>query len=91
MILHVIEASVVGPTSLEVKFNDGVKRRVNLGPLLHGPVFEPLNDPSFFATVTVDPTLGTVVWPNDADLAPEALYDLPNEMDPPEQLHQKAG
>ena len=45
MILHIIEAYVVGPTSLVVTFNDGVKRRVNVRPLLHGPVFEPLNDP----------------------------------------------
>ena len=91
MILHIIEACVVGPTSLVVTFNDGVKRRVNVRPLLHGPVFEPLNDPSYFATVTVDSTLGTVVWPNDADLAPEALYELPNEMGPPEQLERQAG
>mgnify|MGYP001591181633 CR=1 FL=1 len=91
MILHVIEASVVGPTSLVVLFNDGVKRRVNVSPLLHGSVFEPLNDPIYFATVTVDSKLGTVVWPNDADLAPEALYELPNEMDIQEQLHRQAG
>jgi hypothetical protein len=40
-----------------------------------GPVFEPLRDEAFFAQVAVDPELGTVVWPNGADLAPDALHE----------------
>jgi Protein of unknown function (DUF2442) len=40
-----------------------------------GPVFEPLRDPAFFAKVRVDPELGTVVWLNGADLAPEVLHE----------------
>lgn len=48
-------------------------------PLLEGPIFEPLLDPSYFSRVMVDPVGGTVVWPNEADFAPEALYDLPDE------------
>jgi hypothetical protein len=41
---------------------------------LHGPVFEPLADPDFFAQVRVDNELGTVVWPNGADLDPLVLH-----------------
>lgn len=37
-------------------------------------VFEPLRDPAYFAQVTVDPELGTVVWPNGADLDPMVLH-----------------
>lgn len=77
MVLHVIEAEVCGPHSLDVRFNDGVRKMVDLSPLLTGPVFEPLKDPAYFARVVVDAQSGTVVWPNGADLAPEALYDLP--------------
>jgi hypothetical protein len=37
-------------------------------------VFEPLKDPSYFARVRVDQELGSVVWPNGADLDPDVLY-----------------
>ncbi len=37
-------------------------------------VFEPLRDPSYFARVRIDPELGTIGWPNVADMAPEPLY-----------------
>ena len=75
-ILHVVSAKVVGPHMLRVEFNDGVVKQVDLGPLLKGPVFQPLRDPRFFAQVRVDPESKTVTWPNGADLAPEALYEL---------------
>ena len=77
--LHILSAEVCGPYSLLVRFNDGVEKQVNLRPLIWGPAFEPLLDPEYFARVVVDPSFHTVVWPNDVDLAPEALYELPDE------------
>ncbi len=42
---------------------------------LWGPVFEPLRqDPRLFRTVRVDAGLGTIVWPNGADLDPDVLH-----------------
>ena len=82
MVLHIIDVEVCGPHSLDVRFNDGVRKKVDLTPLLTGPVFQPLRDPAYFARVVVDPRAGTVVWPNGADLAPEALYDLPDNGSP---------
>jgi hypothetical protein len=79
MILHITEAKVCGPHSLELAFNDGTRKRVKVLALLDGPIFEPLRDPAYFARVVVDPVLGTVVWPNEADFAPEALHELPEE------------
>ena len=79
MVLHVVSAEVCGPHSLRITFSDGLSKHVDLSPLLHGPVFEPLLDASYFAMVVVDPACGTVVWPNGADLAPEALYELPEQ------------
>jgi hypothetical protein len=69
-------ADICGPHSLKLSFNDGTTKSVNVQPLLTGPVFEPLRDPQYFARAALDPVCGTVVWPNGADFAPEALYEL---------------
>jgi len=76
VILRINQAEVCGPYRLRVWFNDGSTKVVDVKPLLKGRVFEPLHDPNYFAQVRVDPVPGTVVWPNGADLAPEALHAL---------------
>lgn len=78
-ILHILRAQVVGSHRLRLEFDDHTQKTVDVTPLLYGPVFEPLRDPKYFASVVVDPACGTVVWPNGADFAPEALYELPDE------------
>ena len=76
MILHILEMRVHGPQLLWLAFDDGTRKTVNVSPLVTGPVFEPLRDPAYFARVQLDGVCGTVVWPNGADLAPEALHQL---------------
>ena len=75
MLKDIVAAQALGDYRLHLRFEDGVERMVDLGPHLsfHG-VFEPLHDPAFFALVRVDPELGTVAWPNGADLDPDVLY-----------------
>lgn len=79
MLLQIVHSEVCGPYSLQLLFNDGTRKCVNVLPLLTGPIFQPLRDPAYFARVVVDPVGGTVVWPNEADFAPEALYELEHE------------
>ena len=76
MILRIVEARVCGPQLLRLAFNDGTRKTVDISPLLKGPVFEPLRDPSYFSQVHLDTVCGTVAWPNGIDLAPEALQEL---------------
>lgn len=57
-------------------FTNGTVRDLDLEPFMWGEVFEPLvNDIKLFRQVTVDEELGTIVWPNDADLDPDVLYE----------------
>jgi hypothetical protein len=61
--------------TVELGFTDGSIGRVDLRPLLRGPIFEPLlRDAAVFRSVRVDPELGTIVWPNGADLDPDVLH-----------------
>jgi hypothetical protein len=76
---RVVKVKACGAHSLDLTFKDGTRKRVNLLPLLEGPVLEPLRDPKYFATVELDSVAGTVVWPNGADIAPETLYKLASE------------
>ena len=60
---------------MRVRFEDGVTADVDLSYLLgYGGVFAPLRDPAYFAQLRADADAGTIVWPNDADIAPETLY-----------------
>ena len=61
---------------LLLTFEGGIRRRVDVSKLLsfHG-VFEPLRDPAYFESVRVNAELGTVVWPNGADLCPDVLFE----------------
>jgi len=71
-LVRTTRATVVAKHRLRVWFDDGVEGEVDFSGLDWKGVFAPLEDPSYFARVRVD--LGTVVWPNDADIAPETLY-----------------
>ena len=55
MILRIVESETCGPRTLRLAFNDGTRKTVDLGPLLYGPVFEPLRNPEFFALAALDP------------------------------------
>jgi hypothetical protein len=35
-----------------------------------------LQDPAYFATVQVNPEVGTIFWDNGADLDPDVLYAI---------------
>ena len=76
MILRIVDAKVVGPYILNLRFSDGKRKKVDVRPLLEGPIFQPLQRPEYFRKAKLDPVCGTVCWPNGADFAPESLYNL---------------
>ena len=75
MILHVGEARCEHDYVVRLKFNDGAEGFVDLADELYGEMFAPLKDKAKFATLRLDPELGTIVWDNGADLAPEFLHE----------------
>lgn len=72
---RVVEARHVAGYRVWLRFQDGLEGEVDLNDLAGAPrrgsVFEPLQDPAYFAQFSVDWTL---TWPNGADVAPESLY-----------------
>jgi hypothetical protein len=70
-----VQATVSDGHTVHVRFEDGLAADVDLSYLLdYGGVFEPLQDPSYYRQLRADSEAGTIVWPNEADIAPETLY-----------------
>jgi hypothetical protein len=70
-----LEAKPLDGYRVHVRFEDGTVGEVDLAYLLdYGGVFEPLREPGYFRRLRADSEGGTIVWPNDADIAPETLY-----------------
>ena len=65
----------IGDHQLRLSFLDGTTGVVDLSGESWVGVFAELASPIYFARVAVDPEMGTVIWPNGADMAADALYD----------------
>lgn len=71
--VHSVE--VLSDRRVRLTFTDDVVREIDLAPLLWGSVFEGIRtDDDAFRAVTVDLELGTIVWPNGADIDPDVLH-----------------
>lgn len=79
MFLHVTGVRYIEGYKLEVAFNDGTGKEVDLEDELHGEVFEPLRDVAFFKQAKINEETNTIEWPNGADFAPEFLRKMGKE------------
>ena len=61
---------------LELTFEDGSVRFVDLEPHLDGEIFAPLKNIEYFKTVQVSQDIDTIMWKNGADLSPDFLYEI---------------
>lgn len=57
-----------------IRFEDEVSGEVDLSGLVGKGVFRRWKEEAEFRKVHIDPETGTVAWPGDIDLAPDALY-----------------
>jgi len=71
----IVEARPLDGYELYLRFEDGTDGVVDIAKLIffHG-VFEPLESRAYFEQVQVNTELGTVFWPNGADLDPDVLH-----------------
>lgn len=72
----VTSATYIDGYRIELVFTDGNRGIVDLESLLWGEVFTPLHDKTAFRAFHVDYELGTIAWPNGADVAPDTLYRM---------------
>ena len=70
----VIRVKVVTTGILELEFDCGSRRTINLTPVMFGALYSPLQRPEVFNQVAVDSEVGTIFWPNGADFDPDTLF-----------------
>lgn len=76
LVVHrVIAFSFVGEYVIHIQFDDGTEQVIDFDPILYGPIFGPLREPTLFNEAQLDPDFGALVWPNGADIDPMVLYD----------------
>ena len=90
MLRDVVSVHTLPEHRLRVKFDDGTEGVVDVAQLVEFTgVFERLGDPEFFAKASVHPELGTVFWPNNADLDTDVLYAKVAGVPVPEYVPEK--
>jgi len=72
-----VEAKHIQDYQVWIKFDDGKSGKINLIDEIWGEVFEPLKDIDYFRNFKIEND--TLSWENEADLAPDFLYELLNQ------------
>ena len=81
-LLRIADVQPLPGYRLRLRLTDGSTIERDVGPLLVGPVFDPIRgQPEMVAGVGIDG--GTVSWPNGADLCPDVvIWGGPPPSDP---------
>lgn len=85
--IKIIDAKILKPYLIEVRFNDNSSKQINLEPVLHGNLYSPLRKPELFKEMKLNQEIQTIEWPNGADFHPETLY---NWNDYKDEMKEKA-
>jgi Protein of unknown function (DUF2442)/Domain of unknown function (DUF4160) len=89
MLKDIVQVRPLEQYRLYIRFEDGFEGTVDLGDLVRFEgVFAPLQDQAEFERVYVDTELGTICWPNGADLDPVVLYAQVTGQPIPFQQHE---
>ncbi len=84
MIKDIIAVKLIKDYQLHLTFEDHQTGIVDLAKIIEfNGIFSPLRDPEYFASVWVNPDLGTICWDNGADMDPLLLYAVITNPDQP--------
>jgi hypothetical protein len=72
---RVTSFQIIAPFTLSIQFEDGASETIDFRPVLKGELYGPLQDPTIFSQVHIDPEVHTLVWPNGADFDRAILYN----------------
>jgi hypothetical protein len=75
-LIDVTQVQALPNRTLDLTFDNGFHGIVDMDRIVknYTGVFAPLLQDDYFKQVSVNTELGTVVWPNGADLCPDVLY-----------------
>lgn len=92
MLKDIVEVRPLDDFRLFLRFEDGVEGEVDIAKMIRFEgVFAPLKDRAKFSEVRVNGEIGTVCWPNGADLDPDVLYaSITGEAIPQFDTHSEA-
>ncbi len=75
MLKDIVRVKPLTGHQLWIQFEDRVEGVIDVADLVSfSGVFAQLNEESFFRRVRVNAEIGTICWPNGADLDPDVLY-----------------
>jgi Protein of unknown function (DUF2442) len=77
-IYRVVSFEKVAPFTLRVYFDDGVSQLLDFRPVLKGELYGPLQNPSLFDQVQIDPEVHTLFCPNGTDFDSAILRNWPD-------------
>jgi hypothetical protein len=77
MLFDIVAAQYIDDYRVSVTFENGKKGIIDFSPYVNsGGVFKLLVNKDYFKKFYINEDLGTICWPNGADVAPESLYQL---------------
>jgi hypothetical protein len=77
-LIDVTDVIPIENRTFQLTFADGLQAVINMDEIIQSytGVFTKLQEDDYFRQVRVSSDLGTIVWPNGADVCPDVLYSF---------------
>lgn len=81
--MRVKKVKYLGEYKLQLQFSDKTSKVVDFKAKLKSAkgIFLPLKDLEYFKKVAIDDCKLSICWPNGADICPDVLYDMGDDVE----------